>query len=32
MTGADDITVPALPHDALKALLGRHGRLGKASK
>jgi L-aminopeptidase/D-esterase-like protein len=27
MTGADGITVPALPHDRLRELLRRHGRL-----
>ena len=28
MTGADWYRVPALPHDRLRAVLARHGRLG----
>ena len=29
MTGADYLRVPALPHDRLRAILGKHGRLRK---
>jgi L-aminopeptidase/D-esterase-like protein len=28
MTGADDLTVYALPHDRLRAVLRKYGRLG----
>jgi D-aminopeptidase len=32
MTGADGVTVPALPHQGLVELLRKHDRLGKTSK
>jgi D-aminopeptidase len=32
MTGADDLTVPALPHDRLRTALGKYNRLGAKTR